>query len=130
MTEPLTDTWNSRELPVLRTIVQAFEENPRVGRIRKTQIAAALDMPLRQVERAIVRLLRGEYIVARSNAGSLAEAAEIGIIVNVTEKALRATGAWPTPESGYDRMVTALEELADMAGDEDIRGRPRGFAAG
>ena len=55
---------------------------------------------------------------------------DIVFVSSVTRDGLTAAGAWPTPETAYDRMVAALEELAENAGDEDTRGRARRFLDG
>jgi hypothetical protein len=42
------------------------------------------------------------------------------------ERALLAVGVWPSPESGLDRMIAALEAIANnIKEDEDTRGRAR-----
>ena len=43
-------------------------------------------------------------------------------IKDISERALRETRAWPTPESALDRMIDALEVIAASAEhDEDTR---------
>lgn len=43
----------------------------------------------------------------------------------MTEKGLRAVGAWPSPDQLADRLLTVLEDAAAHAGSAEERSRAR-----
>jgi hypothetical protein len=47
------------------------------------------------------------------------------IITSVTERALRAVGAWPTAEAFVDRLLATLTQLAEEAPTPEQRSRAR-----
>jgi hypothetical protein len=123
VTEPLPDTWHNRDLPVLRAIVRAFQDDP-TGHVRSGALATELGMEPDDVTRALANLLRGGFVVPPGNAGR--QAAEFGIIIDITDRALYATGSWPTPDTALDRIVATLQAIADNTdADEDTRSRAR-----
>lgn len=46
-------------------------------------------------------------------------------VKRVSGDARRAVQSWPTPETGVDRLIAALEDIADNSEDEDQRTRAR-----
>lgn len=132
MSELLPDTWHSRELPVLRSIVRTVDSlQPR-----ERAALTAGDIALRvndaagegvhfnndEVTRAVKALSRGGYIV-RADAERLGG----GVIrvVDITEKAYRATGAWPSREAMADKLLAALEDLAEYSDDPIEKSRAK-----
>ena len=73
-----------------------------------------------QVQAALRRLDAAGYLV-----GLNADASYPVVVVGVTEKALRAVGAWPTPEAFVDRLLARLSELAEDAPTSEERSRAR-----
>lgn len=70
---------------------------------------------------ALRRLEAHGYIKAE---GSLASH-DPEAVTAVTEKGVRAVGAWPSPDQFADRLLAALEECCSHAGSEEERSRAR-----
>lgn len=106
----MTDVWSQRDLPVLRWIVDQFQTaDPNVD---DDSIAAALNMPPDDLEVSIQNLERGAYL---SNITWTFGGFHVG---NITERALRATGIWPSGE-GADALVDALRQAEDTVDDPE-----------
>ncbi len=107
------DTWNNRDLPVLRAAVDIYE---RTGRsIKPRQIEQECGFDQETVQRALRALNREPYFEKVSGAfGGL-----ILLVGAPTGNALRVAGQWPTPENQLERMVAALEAAANDEGRDD-----------
>ena len=112
----MLDLWTQIDFPVLVELVRQLEE---LG-------AHRVDTPLQvdglsesQVEGALRRLEAAGYIIGVSS-----QMPYPVIITQVTERALRAVQAWPTPEAVVDRLLLALAEVAERGTPEE-RGRAR-----
>ena len=116
MTEPLPDTWHTRDLPVLREVVRQIDRGGQ--RLTMATVGEALDMPLEDVRRAALNLERGHCV-------ALDGFAEDPVVwfTDFTEKALRELGAWPSAETALDRMFAALQAIAENTQDEGTRTR-------
>jgi hypothetical protein len=115
----MTDTWTSRELPVLRAIVTTYDETGRP--ILPNQIEAASGLDPDTVQQAL-RALKHEdppFVASMEYGGS---GIEIGLVGPPTGHARRAVGAWPTAEALADRLVAALDSAADQETNEDRKG--------
>lgn len=124
MTEPLTDTWHSRDLPVLRAIVAIFDETQDI--VMPGDAAAAAGVSLDDAQKAILAL-DGDGIIDASIT-AFAGGYMVDFVRTVTGRARQAAGSWPTPESGVDRLIAALEHIAENTEDDDERTRLRQFA--
>jgi hypothetical protein len=105
-TDPLPDKWNSRDLPVLRRVVQHFEEGDNGTFIDSGDIATDLALDPKQVSLALNNLERGGYVSLGGGFGAG------GFVERISGTALVASGSWPTPESALDRIIAALEAIA------------------
>lgn len=123
MTERLPDTWHDRDLPVLTAVVALISETGQP--CRKPQIIERTGLNDDQVTAALRNLFRSGHLRAPNNMGQGAQAAEIGIVIDFDASALQITGMWPTPETALDRMIVALEEIAQNTDDEDSRTRAK-----
>lgn len=120
MTEPLPDTWHSRDLPVLRTIVRLCDEE-------RSSIAtgAGVARSLRaltddEIHRAINALeLAGLFEVTRRGDGSAS------IISCPSAEARRLSGAWPSPDSIADNLLAELKDIAEYGSDEATKSKAR-----
>jgi hypothetical protein len=113
-------TWLSRELPVLKAIVEAMEEHPD-SEARLAELAQRSGLPLPDVDRAMKMLwvARPRYFE-----GIAVEAETIPVCVtSVTERALRETGQWPDPESLVRSLIEALNTAAEAEADPDQKSR-------
>jgi hypothetical protein len=114
-------TWESRDLPVLQAVVQLYEVNGRD--VRAEQIEEALGLP-RETVQAALRALKHSDVPYLTNVYEVAE----GYIWHAgapTGHARRLVGAWPTPETLADRVITALNDAADNEPDEAKKGKLR-----
>ncbi len=121
MTEPLPDTWHSRDLPVLRTIVRLCDES-QSGSTTGSALAAALpEMGLADVDRAVRALDHAEMFrtVSRRGDGS------VSVIGGPTGRARELSGAWPSPDSIADKLLAALEDIAEYGSDEVTKTKAR-----
>ncbi len=120
MAEPLANTWDSRDLPVLREAVRLADENEHRPPSADT-IEANLEMTPEDVQHALDALASAGLI---DTVGSF-DRIHMDVI-RISGDARRLAGAWPTPEAGLDRMLAALEAIAnDTSTDEDTRHRAR-----
>lgn len=108
------DTWVTRDLPVLRAIVDLYEEDGDQISIRAIERRSGMDGDT--VQRALRRLMTRPSFL-----GDVTNTAQ-GIIVYIeapTADALRVAGAWPSPETMVERLVAALEDAAADDGRPD-----------
>jgi hypothetical protein len=118
--QPLDDTWEGRDLPVLREAVRGADAEPNVG-IRFEAISAATGLSVDDVYRAARALEDAGFVTVHGVIPPHASR-----INHVSAEARQITGAWPTPEHALDRMVAALEAIAgNTEADEDTRSRAR-----
>lgn len=126
MTEPLADTWNNRDLPVLRTVVAYLDQNPGDA-LRAIAVANETGLTEQDVERAGTALRDAGLVQVQG-------AAELNVIFfhGISAEARRVAGSWPTSETATERLIAALEHLAVHGDTEDARSRARkildGFA--
>jgi hypothetical protein len=121
MTEPLPDVWAARDLPVLREIVRKLESKPVGGLADIGEIAQKLDLSWEDVRRAAMNLDRAGFVTV----GGFAEL-PIAFVSDFSGQALERVGMWPTPETALDRMIAALQQIADNTDeDPDTRSRAR-----
>ena len=105
----MNETWTSRDLPVLRAIVDIYEETGSPMGPDAVETATEFDA---ETVQAALRALDSEeppYI-------SKLERVMTGDIIFIgapTGHARRAVGAWPTAETIADRLVKALDEAAE-----------------
>lgn len=119
MTDPLPDTWHHRDLPVLREVVRLTDE--RMGQIVKVEeVEAALDLGPDNIQRAGLALKHAGLCKVD---GALQR--RVLMFSQPTADARRYAGSWPTPESAADRIVRALEAIAEHTDDEDTRTNAR-----
>ncbi|MCW2792874.1 MAG: hypothetical protein JWO76_1972 [Nocardioides sp.] len=117
------DSWASQDLPFLVELEAQLQLSPRTP-ISARDVGNALSWTDIDLIRSLHNLRRGGYIrdqgrPRRAGAGPLITP------LDVTEKALYAVGRWPTPETALNRMITALEAIAENTDDEDTRTRAR-----
>jgi hypothetical protein len=103
----LDDVWTTRDLPILLELARRLD-----GGIddRQAAVAAAALEDAGYIDGVHVEEMRGPLIAT-----------------HVTEKARREVGLWPSAETGVDRLVAALDVLAEQAEDEEERTRWQRF---
>jgi hypothetical protein len=119
------DTWSTRDLPVLRAVVDIYE---RTGRtlIRTSQVEQETGFDKDTVYRAIRALDTHPSYFDKVNGSFSGDILGVG---RPTSAALRVAGAWPSPEGQLERLIQALESAAeDQDRDPDERGKLRNAA--
>lgn len=111
----MDDTWFSRELPVLKALVRIIERADLNGFPAVQNIAAEAHLEVRAVQRSL-DALDGEYVDFQPT-GQIG-----GFVKRITPAARRAVGQWPTAESLADRLIAAMEEVADKTDDSEKKG--------
>ena len=120
------ETWTTRELPVLRALVEKFDEiETEIVRIETLPAATGLDeidvkRALRSLDTAAPPYLTGTKVEGLSYPI---------IITNVTERARRAVGQWPASDLAADAIVSALSDAAEHESDDEKRSGLRNTAA-
>lgn len=122
----MTDLWTTRDLPVLRALVEHFDD-PHAND-SDLDLAGGTGLDGDQVERALATLSRAEppYISGTGAWGSRGVPVKIH---SVTERAYRAVGAWPTAEGLTDRITAAFADAADAEPDPEQKSKLRSTAA-
>jgi hypothetical protein len=108
------DTWNARDLPVLRAVVEIYDDSGTYL-TRATAVERHTGLDHDTVQRALRRLNSEPSLfekVVDSSGG------QIIMVGPPTADALRVAGAWPSPEQLLQRLINALETAAD----DDARG--------
>jgi hypothetical protein len=112
------DRWNRVDLPVLRELAKAAESDTDTALV--DEIAERLQIRPRDVMRSYDTLKHTGFVDATFTHDAGGEF--FGI--QLSERALRATELWPTPDSALDRMIAAIEAIAANTGeDADTRTR-------
>jgi hypothetical protein len=107
----IPSTWETRELPVLSFLVEHFDDSEAYRR-NAEQIAEAAELSVDEVQRALRSLYEASppYIDGITVAGPSYPI----FVTSVSERARRAVGQWPTPETLAERIVAALHEAAGV----------------
>lgn len=124
MVEPLEDTWNARDLPVLREAARLLEADETLSGVPLHEIATALEMDAVVVLRSLRALERSGLVDLR-----LVMPATHGRVTQISGPARQLVGQWPTEEQALDRIIAALLAIADASEDEDERSKAQRFAA-
>lgn len=117
----MDDTWSSRDLPVLRALVQIYENTGRTM-IRASDIENATGFDKDTTQRALRALSREPYFEeAKGSWGG-----GILFVGAPTGDALRLAGQWPTPENQLERLIAAFEDVAaDETREEPERSKAK-----
>jgi len=115
-------TWEDRDLPVLRAVVQHIEESGSEV-VSPDVIEQLTGFDPETVQMALAALDGGQPPFFRKvhSQGS----GEIYAIQGLMEKARRAVGLWPTAEEFADRLVAALDRAEAEAASDEQRGAIR-----
>ncbi|HLJ98384.1 MAG TPA: hypothetical protein VKU39_00600 [Streptosporangiaceae bacterium] len=114
----MESTWERRELPVLRALVEHFDDVD-ADRLQPAQIAQLAAVGEDQVKRALKALYEAEPPFIR---GTTIDQAPYPVWINgVTERGRRAAGVWPDPGQLADRLLAALEKAADAEPEGEKR---------
>lgn len=118
MIEPLADTWHSRDLPVLRTVVRMYDEELRP--IAAGEVMAETGLTDRDITRAGMALRQAGLVDVMIAVGPA-----VLRFGSVTAEARRLAGSWPSPDNIADRLLAALADIAEHGSDELTKSRAR-----
>ncbi len=110
----VTPTWFDRDLPVLETTIQLFEEMGHPGALQVRQIAERCGMEAAAVFAALLAM-QHEYVTL--NLVLAGGDPNPQMVTGVTADARRAVGQWPSVDTLSDRLVAALQEAAEQESD-------------
>lgn len=119
-------TWDTRDLPVLRAIVEASDEG--VEHVEAAEIAKRTGFDDDTVQSALWALAGEQPEFFRHVDASSMQGRYMHAAFQPTGHARRTVGTWPSPEQWADLLVKALEEAADNEHDEVKRGKLRKLA--
>jgi hypothetical protein len=121
------DTWARRELPILLAAYRRIESGERPSAGQAEQMRQELGMPVRDFQRGLEALVNADppYLEVRFAGGWSDEKAGGGFVDDVTERARRELGAWPTADMFVDQLAEALRRAADDEPEPERQGRLR-----
>jgi hypothetical protein len=114
----MESTWETRDLPVLESIVYGYDETGVSP--TPTEIAETCGLNSDEVQRALRALQHTEPSFVTKMAET---SAGIVLVGAPTGHARRVVGSWPTPDALADRIIAALAEAAEAESDPDTKGR-------
>jgi hypothetical protein len=120
-------TWEDRDLPVLRAIVELSDEGE--WRLSPEQIAERLGFDVDRVKLALFALAAEQPPFFSYSDMSDFEGRDIGAIREPTGHARRTVGTWPRPEERVDQLVEALQAAAEQEPDTERKGALRKVAS-
>jgi hypothetical protein len=103
----MADTWESRDLLVLRAAVELYDQTGRNPSAAEMEAACGFDKDT--VQRALRALYREPFF----QEGMTDWSGNILAVGPPTSAALRVAGQWPSPEVQLDRLIAALQAAAD-----------------
>ncbi len=106
------ETWTSRDLPVLRAVVDHYEETGESD-IRPWDLQQRTGFDEETVQKALRALNRQPYF---ENAMEI-DTGDIWALGPPTADALRVVGQWPSPETLLTRLI---DEFQRAASDDEI----------
>jgi hypothetical protein len=131
VTETSLDTW-PRDVAILQRIVATLDARPdRVITFSEIGLGTTAHQGqtygTEDVKRAVRKLHDGGLVHAvwidesRSPGGQ-------SFVQSCTRAGYEKAGAWPTPETAVDRLIAALEHIAENTEDDEERTRLQQFA--
>jgi hypothetical protein len=116
-------TWESRDLPVLRAIVEASDDG--ADHVEPEEIGRRTGLDEATVQRALWALA-GEnppYFTYIDFTGMGSK--EMGPVTGVSGHARRTVGTWPTPDAWAEQLIKALNDAAETERDPERKTRLR-----
>ena len=106
------DSWSAFEYPLLVAIAKRAEQSDAYMQVMSDNVLEEVVTSDKaderyKFERALVRLSQNDYINAQHPMWGKPYPMRI---TGITERGLRAVGAWPSPDSVVDALLQQLEE--------------------
>lgn len=130
MRQPLSDTWYSNDVLVLRHIVAEFDkEDPHDMTAAEISNRMRVDgqpwYDIRLVESALKALVRDGLITMELTEHPYARGLQELRVVEIDSRAYALTGKWPSPDSIAERLLTELMNLAERSDDPVTRSKAK-----
>lgn len=113
--------WETLHFPVLKAVVDTLNADRTFTGVRANDLAASTGIEPEDIVAALRALEAGGFFEVHWTM-PVSRAASVR---HLTDRAQRAVGAWPSDESIADRIIAALEAIAENTTDEDERTRTR-----
>lgn len=114
----IEDTWSTRDLPVLKVIVELADQGE--SSVEPAEIQRRTGLSAQQVQVALAALDDEDpsliSIIGHTRGDGTRE---IYAAQQPTGEARRRVGSWPTPEGLADRLIAALKEAAEAETDPE-----------
>lgn len=104
----LDDVWTTRDYPVLVTVARMLEQNDMVQAV---EVAEATGRPHRDVVLALVNLGHKHLTVQDSSTYDGRD----NYVTGIRPGGLEAVGQWPSSDVAAERLIAALDALADKS---------------
>ena len=122
--QSLSDTWFTRDLPVLRAIARLVDEPKHGGApYLLGSVVPGSGLPKADVIAAAKALAAAGYVEPLTN-----HAGDIVRITGISAEARRLAGLWPTPQGEWERLLEQAALRAERAPTDVERERWRAFA--
>jgi hypothetical protein len=125
--QPSDDVWNSRDFPVLAAVTRRWDISGAEP-VYIADVTADLDLPEAEVLNSI-RVLSGHGLITTAVRDRRLTGASGNHVKYVSREAYELVGLWPSPEAAYERMIRALEDIAEHSDDDVKRGRAKKLLA-
>lgn len=116
----MTDTWATRDLPVLRAIVALADKGRDM--LQSHELAEWTGMDHAHVVTALFALAHEQPPLFTYQDAADYEERNL-VVVNPTGEARRRVGTWPTPDSLAEAIVAAFEHAAKDEPDAERRSK-------
>jgi hypothetical protein len=123
----MNDTWERREFPVLRTIVEISDEGARDMDARDVARHAGFDLGTTLV--ALFALAGEDQPLFKYEDASDFDGRDMCLIREPSRHARRTVGTWPKPEDQVDQLIEALRLAAEREPDQEQKSALRKSAA-
>jgi hypothetical protein len=112
-----TSTWDPRDLPILRAIVEISDEG--MEWIEPEQLVERTGLDLSTVKAGLFALADEDPPHFKYVEFSSADSRDLGSISRPTGHARRTVDMWPTPEDRVTELIEALNRAAEKAPDPE-----------
>jgi hypothetical protein len=124
MNAEISETWTTRELPVLASVLRRFDAGELLVDLEDVRAEVQMTGPQMRAAVTALRDASPPYIELQLT-GGWAESLAGGVVERLYERTRRELGSWPSPEGVLDQLVAALREAAEQEREPERKGRFR-----
>src|SRR5262245_23239283 len=121
------ETWASRDLPILVAAYRWVESDAPASMAQLEEMRRELGLPVHDFKTGLEALASADppYIDVVMAGGWSNDSAGGGYVADVSERARRELGGWPSADALVDQLAAALVRAADDEPEPERRGRLR-----